>query len=106
MTTQSVGLRSCRAWSQSVCEDLTAEVEEVRVEEGLAVDLLDVQDGGALQAAAQGLLKATLFCYERLQHGPHHIQLHTGAGDQEWHSRKAGRERETHTGREMSDLKA
>lgn len=54
---------------------LTTEVQQVRVEEGLAVEALDVQDGGAFQAAAQSLLGATLVCDERLQHGPHHVEL-------------------------------
>lgn len=56
----------------------TAEIEEVRVEERLPVELLDVDDGGALQAAAEGLLGATLVRHEGLQHGPHHVQLHRG----------------------------
>ena len=56
---------------------LTAEVEQVGVEEGLPVEALDVQDGGALQAAPQGLLRAALVGDQRLQHRPHHVQLHT-----------------------------
>lgn len=35
---------------------LTAEIEQVSVEEGFPVELLNVQDGGSFQAAAQGLL--------------------------------------------------
>lgn len=45
------------------------------VEEGLAVELLNVQDGGAFQAAAQGLLGPTLVSNERLKHSPYHVEL-------------------------------
>lgn len=45
------------------------------VKEALAVKLLDVQDGGALQATAQSLLGATFVCNQRLKHRPHHIEL-------------------------------
>lgn len=53
----------------------TTEVQQMRVEERLAVEPLDVQDGGAFQAAAHSLLGAALVRDERLQHGPHHVQL-------------------------------
>lgn len=46
------------------------------VKETLAVKLLDVQDGGALQATAQSLLGATFVCDQRLEHRPHHVELH------------------------------
>lgn len=45
------------------------------VEETLAVKFLDVQDGGALQAAAQSLLGATFVRNQRLEHRPHHVEL-------------------------------
>lgn len=53
----------------------TTEVEQMGVKEGLAVKLLNVEDGGAFQAAAQGLLRTTFVSNERLQHGPHHVEL-------------------------------
>lgn len=54
---------------------LTTKVEQVSVEEGLPVKLLDVQDGGPLQTAAQSFLRAALISHQRLQHRPDHIQL-------------------------------
>lgn len=57
---------------------LTTKIQQMGVEEGLAVELLNVQDGWALQTAAQSLLGATLVSNERLQHGPHHVELHVG----------------------------
>lgn len=45
------------------------------VKEGLAVEPLHVQDGGAIQTAAQSLLRATFVSNERLQHSPHHVEL-------------------------------
>lgn len=55
---------------------LTTKIQQMGVKEGLAVKLLNVQDGWAFQAAAQGLLRATFVSNERLQHGPHHVELH------------------------------
>ena len=46
------------------------------VKEGLAVKLLNVHDGGAFETAAQSLLRAAFVCDQRLQHGPHHVELH------------------------------
>lgn len=54
---------------------LTTDVEQVREEEGLLVEVLYGEDNGAVQAAPQGLLGAALVCDERLEHGPHHVQL-------------------------------
>lgn len=59
----------------STFSSLTTEVQQVGVEERLAVELLNVYDGWALQAAAQGLLRATLISDEGFQHSPHHVQL-------------------------------
>lgn len=46
------------------------------VKEGLAVKLLNVHDGGAFQTAAQSLLGTAFVRDQRLQHGPHHVELH------------------------------
>ena len=77
---------------------LTTEVEQVGVEEGLPVELLDVQDGGTLQPATQGLLGAALVRDERLQHGPDHVQLLGGGAERGGEGRrgekKQGEERE------------
>lgn len=54
---------------------LTTEVEEMRVEEGVFMEVLYGLNYGAIQAAAQGLLWAALVCNQRLQHGSHHVQL-------------------------------
>lgn len=54
---------------------LTTEVEQVSVEEGLAVKLLNVNDGWPLQTATQSFLKSALISDQRLQHRPDHIQL-------------------------------
>lgn len=54
---------------------LTTDVEQVREEEGLLVEVLYGEDNGPVQAAAQGLLGATFVCDERFKHGPHHVQL-------------------------------
>ena len=54
---------------------LTAEVEQMGEEEGVLVKVLDGKHDGSVQAAAQGLLGATLVCYEGLQHCAHHVQL-------------------------------
>lgn len=45
------------------------------VKERLAVKLLNVQDSGAFQTAAQSLLRPTFVSNERLQHSPHHVEL-------------------------------
>lgn len=52
------------------------------VEEGLAVKLLNVQDGWAFQTAAQSLLRAAFVSDERLQHRPHHVELHRQTSSQ------------------------
>lgn len=54
---------------------LTTDVQKVGEEEGLLVELLNGQDYRPIQAAPQSLLGATLVCYERLQHSPHHVEL-------------------------------
>ena len=54
---------------------LTADVEQVREEEGLLVEVLYGEDNGAVEAAPQGLLGAALVCDERFEHGSHHVQL-------------------------------
>lgn len=54
---------------------LTTDVEQVREEEGLFVEVLDGEDDGAVEAAPQRLLGAALVCDEGFQHGPHHVQL-------------------------------
>lgn len=59
----------------SSCHNLTTDVEKVGEEEGLLVELLNGQDYWPIQAAPQSLLRATLVCYEGLQHGPHHVKL-------------------------------
>lgn len=56
---------------------LTTEVQQVGVKERLAVKLLNVQDGGTFQTAAQSLLGATFVSNKGLQHSPHHVKLHT-----------------------------
>ena len=54
---------------------LTADVEQVREEEGLLVEVFDGQDDGSIQAAPQGLLGTAFVRDERFKHGPHHVQL-------------------------------
>lgn len=54
---------------------LTADVEQVRKEEGLLVEVFNGQDDRSIQAAPQGLLGTTFVRDERFKHGPHHVQL-------------------------------
>lgn len=70
---------------------LTTDVEQVREEERLLVEVLYGEDDGSVQAAPQGLLGATFVRDERLKHGPHHVQLEreskmgrSGAGPPSW----------------------
>lgn len=50
----------------------------MRVEEGVFMEVLYSLNYGAIKAAAQGLLRATLVCDQRLEHGSYHVQLQTG----------------------------
>lgn len=45
------------------------------VEEGVFMEVLYGLNDRAIQTAAQGLLRATLVCDQRLKHGSHHVQL-------------------------------
>lgn len=54
---------------------LTTEVEEMGVEERVLMKVLYGLNYRAIQAAAQGLLRATFVCDQRLEHGSHHVQL-------------------------------
>lgn len=44
-------------------------------EERLLVEVLDGLNDGAIQTAAESLLRATFISDERLQHGAHHVEL-------------------------------
>lgn len=44
-------------------------------EERLFVEVFDGHHYGPVQTAAEGLLRAAFVCYERLQHGAHHVEL-------------------------------
>lgn len=68
-------LSGARGAAGSVSSLLTAEVQQVCVKEGLLVKLFNVQNGGTLKTAAQSLLRAAFVSNERLQHGPHHVEL-------------------------------
>lgn len=71
--------RRCRPEGQ-----LTAEIEQVGEEEGLLVEVFDGHHDGPIQTAAEGLLRPALICYQRLQHGAHHVEL-GGGGVREKH---------------------
>lgn len=45
------------------------------VEKGVFMEVFDCLNYGAIQAAAQGLLRAALVCDQRLKHGSHHVEL-------------------------------